>query len=211
MFIKVLRFFYFNISILKFLTNFSFSDGDCCDTSTCKPKAMATVCRKSMNSCDLPEYCDGQNPSCPADFFVQNGLSCPDAPEDYCYNGYCGSRNQHCQFIWGKSGQSAASECYQLNQYGSAAGNCGLDQQSNSYKRCDKEDTTCGRLQCTHQNERPEFGDPSSVFASYQQVRLSDGRDLACRSIRTTIVGGKQADPGMVSDGAKCGKNKVIF
>lgn len=57
------------------------ADGDCCDTNTCKPKAMATVCRKAMNSCDLPEFCDGENPKCPADFFVGNGLACPDAPE----------------------------------------------------------------------------------------------------------------------------------
>jgi hypothetical protein len=66
----------------------------------------------------------------------------------------------------------------------------------------------CGRLQCTHMNERPEFGDPSSVFPSYQQVRLSNGQDIACRSIRTTYVGGKR-DPGMVPDGGKCGKDGV--
>jgi hypothetical protein len=185
------------------------ADGDCCDINTCKPKPMATVCRKSMNSCDLPEFCDGENPKCPADFFVSNGLACPDAPDDYCYNGYCGSRDKHCQFIWGKSGQSAAPECYLLNQYGSAAGNCGLDKESNSYIRCDKEDTSCGRLQCSHLNERPEFGDPSSVFASYQQARLQDGREIACRSIRTSYIGGKQSDPGMVADGAKCGPDKV--
>ena len=39
---------------------------------------MASECRSALNSCDLPEYCDGKNPSCPADFFVQDGHPCPD-------------------------------------------------------------------------------------------------------------------------------------
>ncbi|KAI6201966.1 Disintegrin and metalloproteinase domain-containing protein 12 [Aphelenchoides besseyi] len=187
------------------------AEGDCCDTNTCKPKSMATVCRKSTNSCDLPEFCDGENPKCPADFFVQNGLPCPNAPEDSCYNGYCGSRDQHCQFIWGPSGKNAAPECYVFNQHGSTAGNCGFDQKVQLYKRCEKRDITCGRLQCFHMNERPEFGDPSSVFSSYQQVRLNSGKDVACRSIRTTYVGGKHQDPGMVPDGATCGPNEMCI
>jgi len=39
---------------------------------------MASECRHALNCCDLPEYCDGKNPSCPADFFVQDGHPCPD-------------------------------------------------------------------------------------------------------------------------------------
>lgn len=57
------------------------AEGDCCDPQTCKPKTMATVCRKSMNGCDLPEFCDGENPRCPADFFVQDGAACPTDPD----------------------------------------------------------------------------------------------------------------------------------
>jgi hypothetical protein len=41
-------------------------------------RKMAIQCRRALNSCDLPEYCDGKNPSCPADFFVQDGYPCPD-------------------------------------------------------------------------------------------------------------------------------------
>lgn len=34
---------------------------------------------------------------------------------------------------------------------------------------------------------------------------------MACRTIRTTYLGGKkERDPGLVPDGAKCGKEKVI-
>lgn len=55
--------------------------GDCCDYETCKIKPASTKCRTQTNSCDLPEYCDGQTEHCPADFYVQDGLPCPDSPE----------------------------------------------------------------------------------------------------------------------------------
>lgn len=38
-------------------------------------------CRSGTNSCDLPEFCDGETHECPADFFVQDGLKCPDDGE----------------------------------------------------------------------------------------------------------------------------------
>lgn len=44
---------------------------------------MASLCRDSKNSCDLPEYCDGLNPVCPPDFYVQNGLECPNDSNVY--------------------------------------------------------------------------------------------------------------------------------
>lgn len=54
------------------------ASGECCDLETCQIKPVATVCRKATNSCDLPEYCDGQMEYCPADFYVQDGHVCPD-------------------------------------------------------------------------------------------------------------------------------------
>lgn len=102
------------------------AEGECCDTKTCKPKPMATRCRASIGGCDLAEYCDGRNPVCPPDFFVQNGVSCAtNDPSARCYEGECGSRDGQCQYIWGPSGKSSAPECYAFNQYGSMSGNCG--------------------------------------------------------------------------------------
>ncbi|CAD5213693.1 unnamed protein product [Bursaphelenchus okinawaensis] len=197
-------------STCKLAENAECASGDCCDVDTCKPKSMATQCRASYNSCDLPEYCDGENPKCPPDFFVQNGLHCPDAPEDYCYEGQCGSRDQQCQYIWGETGKNSEKDCYRMNVYGNANGNCGYDPRTERYAPCEPVNKECGRLHCTQLSERPVFGDPSTVYVGYTSVRRGDGKDVACRSVRTTYSGGKrQDDPGMVPDGARCGRNEI--
>uniref|UniRef100_A0A1I7RQQ1 Disintegrin and metalloproteinase domain-containing protein 28 n=1 Tax=Bursaphelenchus xylophilus TaxID=6326 RepID=A0A1I7RQQ1_BURXY len=199
-------------STCKLAENAECAAGDCCDFDTCKPRKMATQCRQATSSCDLPEYCDGENPKCPPDFFVQNGLACPDAPEDFCYEGQCGSRDHQCQYIWGETGKNSDKDCYTMNVYGNANGNCGYDPRTERYSPCRPADQECGRLHCTQLSERPVFGDPSTVYVGYTAVRKGDGRDVACRTVRTTYSGGRrQDDPGMVPDGARCGKNSVNF
>ncbi|CAK5079319.1 unnamed protein product [Meloidogyne enterolobii] len=189
------------------------AEGDCCDLNVCKLKKMASECRHALNSCDLPEYCDGKNPSCPADFFVQDGHPCPDgALEAFCYQGTCGSRKQQCQFLWGPSADDSVKDCYSFNEQGAFSGNCGYRQDTDQYLRCGPNDVTCGRLQCSHESDKPVFGDPSTIYSAYSFVRTKSGKDETCRVVRTTIAGtgGKRkADPGMVPDGAQCGNNKI--
>ncbi|TMS36127.1 hypothetical protein L596_003375 [Steinernema carpocapsae] len=181
--------------------------GDCCDLNTCKPIGKATVCRTAANSCDLPEYCDGENNHCPGDFYVQDGFPCPDNKEDYCYNGKCGNRSDQCRYLWGKNGVSRENECYQLNMRASFYGNCGYES-GDRYPACRQEDVMCGRLHCQDTNERPEFGDQSSVLTGYATVQTTSGKQEACRVVRTMYTG-DEPDPGMVPDGASCGLNKI--
>uniref|UniRef100_A0A914PS36 Uncharacterized protein n=1 Tax=Panagrolaimus davidi TaxID=227884 RepID=A0A914PS36_9BILA len=188
------------------------ASGDCCDISTCQPKKKASVCRPEISSCDLPEFCDGITGDCPADFFVQNGLKCPDAPEDFCYEGECGSRTAQCQMIWGPTGADSIKACYNYNLQKNIYGNCGYDPGTGIYTPCTKENLLCGRLHCQSDNDKPIFGDASTVTAAYNHFRLSDGKDVACRVIQTTYTGGrKKHDPGMVQDGAACGKDKLCI
>ena len=42
--------------------------GDCC-SPTCQFESAATVCRPSVGSCDVAEFCDGSSAVCPADVF----------------------------------------------------------------------------------------------------------------------------------------------
>ena len=42
--------------------------GDCC-SSTCQIESASTVCRPSVGSCDVAEFCDGGSATCPADAF----------------------------------------------------------------------------------------------------------------------------------------------
>jgi hypothetical protein len=72
-------------------------------------------------------------------------------------------------------------------------------------------DVSCGRLQCVHQSDKPVFGDHSTVYSAYNFVKKPDGKEEICRVIRTTFTGtgNRKPDPGMVPDGAKCGKERV--
>lgn len=44
-----------------------------------QPKAAATLCRPNVGDCDLPEFCLGHSPACPADVYMKDGTE--------CYNG----------------------------------------------------------------------------------------------------------------------------
>uniref|UniRef100_A0A3P9AVI3 ADAM metallopeptidase domain 9b n=1 Tax=Maylandia zebra TaxID=106582 RepID=A0A3P9AVI3_9CICH len=76
--------------------------GACCDN--CQIMALGTPCRKSANTCDLPEYCDGTNEFCPNDFYLMDGLPCENNTA-YCYEGRCQTYDYQCrhQFAPGRS------------------------------------------------------------------------------------------------------------
>ncbi|KAM3171545.1 hypothetical protein ACTXT7_016411 [Hymenolepis weldensis] len=74
-----------DVTTCKFRGGAECASGPCCDIqtvygdpskTTCKLKASGTVCRDVGNSCDLPEYCDGQSEWCPADVFKTDGEAC---------------------------------------------------------------------------------------------------------------------------------------
>ncbi|MEE6479144.1 hypothetical protein FKM82_012150, partial [Ascaphus truei] len=72
---------------------FTCAVGECCDK--CKISKKGTVCRASVNECDLPEYCDGISNYCPPDVFLQNGSPCNKGTA-YCYGGKCPEMNRQC-------------------------------------------------------------------------------------------------------------------
>ncbi|VDO34405.1 unnamed protein product [Haemonchus placei] len=188
------------------------AEGDCCDLLTCRPKPRATVCRASIGICDLPEYCNGDTPDCPADFFVQNGHLCPGRTNEFCFEGQCGSRQDQCHAIWGPTGREGDRACFQQNTNGIIQGNCGYDAHTGHYKRCLADDIMCGRLQCETQAERPIFGDLATVTSAYTYNSSTQGTEThQCHVIKTTYVSGHKntPDPGMVLDGAVCGDNKI--
>lgn len=69
----------------------------------------------------------------------------------------------------------------------------------------------CGRLHCTHESEKLAFGDPSTVHTAYMALRLHNGKSIACRVAWTKYFDNKGGpDPGMVPNGAVCGKDRVL-
>ncbi|KFZ50257.1 Disintegrin and metalloproteinase domain-containing protein 33, partial [Antrostomus carolinensis] len=70
--------------------------GDCCQNC----KVAGTICREAAGSCDLPEYCTGASPYCPANVYLLDGSSCAYG-EAYCNNGMCMTHHQQCVQLWG--------------------------------------------------------------------------------------------------------------
>lgn len=73
-------------------------------------KPAGTLCRESSNSCDLPEFCTGANPHCPANVYLHDGHACHSV-EGYCYNGICQTHEQQCITLWGP-GRSIAGNTF---------------------------------------------------------------------------------------------------
>lgn len=109
--------------------------GECCDLGTCRLKTAGTVCRTGEGECDLPEYCTGQGEYCPSDLFKIDGATCSSG-EAFCYRGACTTRDDQCKLLWGSTGRSANTRCYDMNVKGEVSGNCGFNRIKNQYIKC---------------------------------------------------------------------------
>ncbi|XP_031787102.1 uncharacterized protein LOC100118678 [Nasonia vitripennis] len=186
--------------------NASCATGKCCDLQTCKPKQAGTECRSADQECDLPEYCTGQSEYCPSDVFKIDGETCS-MGKAYCYQGSCRTHNDQCKLLWGPTGSSSDTLCYEMNNKGTKNGNCGYNRTGNNYIKCHEQNILCGMLHCKHLNERLEFGMESVATLSHSFIN-SEGNIIACRSAIVDL-GLNQVDPGLAPDGAKCASGKM--
>ncbi|XP_033341599.2 disintegrin and metalloproteinase domain-containing protein meltrin [Megalopta genalis] len=195
-----------NVTTCMLHSNASCATGACCDLKTCKPKTAGTECRSAEHECDLPEYCTGQSEYCPVDVFKMDGESC-NMGKAFCYKGSCRTHNDQCKLLWGPTGISSDSQCYEMNNKGTRHGNCGYRRLDTSYVKCTDQNLLCGMLHCKHLNERLEFGMESVAILSHSFIN-NGGKIIPCR---TAIVdlGLNQVDPGLAPDGAKCAPGKM--
>ena len=65
---------------------------DVCDDHVCdnSPSGDSTVCRDPVDSCDRPEFCDGEGEDCPEDKRQEDGFVCDEDPRSICLDGACG-------------------------------------------------------------------------------------------------------------------------
>ncbi|XP_034027265.1 disintegrin and metalloproteinase domain-containing protein 9 [Thalassophryne amazonica] len=195
-------------------------DDLCCEFHTCKLKPGAqcaygeccykcqflpggTVCRYSNNECDLPEYCNGSSALCQNDVFIQNGHPCRQQ-QAYCYDGKCQHYDGQCQAIFGPKAKAAPDICFKdVNSKGDRFGNCGY--QNYGYKKCESRNALCGKLQCTNVQHTTVFGIKPSVIETPIL-----GQATSCYGV-DFMLGSDVPDPGMVTEGTKCGDNKVCI
>ncbi|XP_028649920.2 disintegrin and metalloproteinase domain-containing protein 15 isoform X2 [Erpetoichthys calabaricus] len=180
------------------------SNGVCCEN--CKFRSAGSVCREHFGECDLPEYCNGSSPLCPANVFIQNGNTCQQG-EAFCYNGICITNEMQCQVLWGPNATRADDICFSsFNKQGDKYGNCG-QRSDGSYIACDDQDVHCGKIQCRGGSNRPLLG--SNVEIINMKVRVNK-TDIRCRKTYINF-GNDVVNHSLVMSGTACGKNKACI
>ncbi|KAL0129837.1 hypothetical protein PUN28_001827 [Cardiocondyla obscurior] len=195
-----------NVTTCMLHSNASCATGECCDLKTCRPKTAGTECRSAEHECDLPEFCTGQSEYCPSDVFKMDGETCS-VGKAFCYQGSCRTHDDQCKLLWGPTGWSSDTQCYEMNNRGTKNGNCGYNRIESSFIKCNDENLLCGMLHCKHLNERLEFGMESVATLSHSFIN-NGGKIIPCRSAIVDL-GLNQVDPGLAPDGAKCAPGKM--
>ncbi|KAI4893576.1 hypothetical protein NFI96_021374, partial [Prochilodus magdalenae] len=178
--------------------------GQCCED--CQLKPAGTPCRESSNSCDLPEFCTGSDPHCPANVYLHDGHSCHSV-DGHCYNGICQTHEQQCITLWGQGAKPAPGICFErVNSAGDPYGNCGKDSKG-SFAKCEKRDAKCGKIQCQGGANRPVIG--TNAVSIETNIPLQEGGRILCRGTHV-YLGDDMPDPGLVLTGTKCGENMGV-
>ncbi|XP_061611433.1 disintegrin and metalloproteinase domain-containing protein 12 isoform X2 [Phyllopteryx taeniolatus] len=179
--------------------------GQCCHD--CQLKPAGTPCRESGNSCDLPEFCTGDGPHCPANVYLHDGHACSGV-DGYCYNGVCQTHEQQCVTLWGQGAKAAPGICFErVNSAGDPYGNCGKDAKG-SFAKCDARDAQCGKVQCQGGANRPVIG--TNAVSIETNIPLQEGGRILCRGTHV-YLGDDMPDPGLVLTGTKCGDGMMCL
>ncbi|XP_053440193.1 disintegrin and metalloproteinase domain-containing protein 12 [Nycticebus coucang] len=179
--------------------------GLCCED--CRLKPAGTACRGSSNSCDLPEFCTGTSPHCPASVYLHDGHPCQGV-DGYCYNGICQTHEQQCVMLWGPGAKPAPGICFErVNSAGDPYGNCGKDSKS-SFAKCEMRDAKCGKIQCQGGASRPVIG--TNAVSIETNIPLQEGGRILCRGTHV-YLGDDMPDPGLVLAGTKCAEGKICL
>uniref|UniRef100_A0A667XDW7 ADAM metallopeptidase domain 9b n=1 Tax=Myripristis murdjan TaxID=586833 RepID=A0A667XDW7_9TELE len=182
----------------KFTFGSACAEGSCC--SNCQIKVAGTPCRGSVNTCDLPEYCDGKSAFCPEDFYIMDGLSCENTA--YCYEGRCQTYDYQCKELFPSEATKAADTCFQhANTKGNLFGNCGITSNGN-YIKCPVADAMCGKVQCTSVDVNTP---PPGAHVSIQVI---DGESCVNADFN---LGTDVLDPAYVNPGSPCAEGKTCL
>ncbi|RMC11260.1 hypothetical protein DUI87_11378 [Hirundo rustica rustica] len=182
-------------------------DGEECDCGEPELKAAGISCRESSNSCDLPEFCTGAGPQCPANVYLHDGHACHGV-DGYCYNGICQTHEQQCITLWGPGAKPAPGICFErVNSAGDPYGNCGKDSKS-SFAKCEPRDAKCGKIQCQGGANRPVIG--TNAVSIETNIPLQEGGKILCRGTHV-YLGDDMPDPGLVLAGTKCEDGKICL
>ncbi|XP_053197546.1 disintegrin and metalloproteinase domain-containing protein 9 isoform X2 [Scomber japonicus] len=189
-----------NAATCKLTRGSACAQGECC--SNCQIVVSGTPCRASANTCDLPEYCDGNSAFCPNDYYVMDGLSCQNNAA-YCYEGRCQTYDSQCNKLFAPDpATKAADACFtHANTKGNLFGNCGITS-NGQYKKCSVANAMCGKVQCTNVDvNHPPNG-------AHVSIQIIDGASCVNADFN---LGTDVLDPAYVNPGSPCGKGKTCI
>uniref|UniRef100_A0ACB8F9Z7 Uncharacterized protein n=1 Tax=Sphaerodactylus townsendi TaxID=933632 RepID=A0ACB8F9Z7_9SAUR len=169
------------------------AEGLCCES--CKFKVAGSPCRPKMNSCDLPEFCNGTDAYCPEDVYIMNGYPCNNM-QSYCYNGVCQNYDSQCESLFGKGAKKGPDICFEIaNAKGDRFGNCGMT--GPNFVKCSQANSLCGKLHCTSFNHE-----------NLPEAYIQNQQGVSC--ITTDFhLGSDIPDPSLVQKGTACKQGKA--
>ncbi|KAI3365175.1 hypothetical protein L3Q82_010270, partial [Scortum barcoo] len=189
-----------NARTCKLTSGSACAQGLCCDK--CQIRVAGTPCRGSVNTCDLPEYCNGTSAFCPNDFYIMDGMPCQENSA-YCYEGRCQTYDFQCRNLFAPDPARKADDiCFQsANIEGDKFGNCGSSSSGDKIK-CSLANSMCGKLQCTDVDvNHPPAGAQVSI-------KIVNGS----RCINADFnLGTDVLDPAYVKPGSPCDKGKTCL
>nr|XP_025741671.1 disintegrin and metalloproteinase domain-containing protein 5-like isoform X3 [Callorhinus ursinus] len=175
--------------------------GECC-TLDCKLKPIGIQCRKPLDECDFPEYCDGVSSHCVPDTYARDGQSC-DSGDAFCYGGRCRTHSKQCQDLIGGASRGGPFACYdEVNTRGDRYGNCGRD-------FCSYPNLLCGKLVCAWPHKALVSRANLSVIYTHvrEEMCVSTFRNTEKKPKNpwTTYETPEDRDDTFVQDGTVCG------
>ncbi|XP_032185157.1 disintegrin and metalloproteinase domain-containing protein 5-like isoform X3 [Mustela erminea] len=175
--------------------------GECC-TLDCKLKPVGIQCRKSLDECDFPEYCNGVSSHCVPDTYARDGQSC-DSGDAYCFGGRCRIHNKQCKDLIGGASRGGPFACYdEVNTRGDRYGNCGRD-------FCSNPNLLCGKLVCAWPHKTLISRANLSVIYTHVQdeicVSTFRPNENIPKNSWTTYENPEDRDDTFVQDGTVCG------
>ncbi|XP_033621245.1 A disintegrin and metallopeptidase domain 3 isoform X2 [Fukomys damarensis] len=189
-----------NAKTCLLIGNAECGSGPCCDPNTCLVLERGNLCRRSIDQCDFPEFCNGVTEICEQDTKAADFESCSNNTA-YCYKGRCRDTDLFCMELHGKFAQGGTDLCtMEINFQNDDFGNC-------RGGRCDFNNVICGKVVCEWKNA--EVVSTSTHLYNIQYTYLSGH---TCVSAQFRVPGPPGAvDRSQAPDGLKCEDSKFCL
>ncbi|RWS28211.1 Disintegrin and metalloproteinase domain-containing protein 12-like protein, partial [Leptotrombidium deliense] len=195
--------------LCKLKPNAKCGTGSCCDFNRCEyfRECDVKMCRQAVNKCDLSEFCDGKSEFCPKDEFLHNGMSCR---YGYCFDGQCKLNEQECRYHFGNSARQAIDSCYSLNSLGKVHGNCGYNERTEEFNKCENNNIKCGALHCSSESSNVQKTG-SNIRVIVASSRIYNRNKKTFETCYTIVFSNayNKTKPVLVENGVRCDVNKL--